>query len=127
MSQSHTVTLIGSKFRIEPWTKILRDGGIVVTPAEEVQNVTAAVCLGTVAQLPERFTVAWVRPSPFEDASTAAHLGIGRRLPALTSAAFHALEHGLRVVGVLGEVSSSPHETAAELRQLLATAQAPAA
>ncbi|AUN38652.1 hypothetical protein [Tsukamurella tyrosinosolvens] len=125
MSQSHTVTVIGSRFRIEPWTTILRDGGITVTPPHEVQNVTAAVHLATVAQLPKRLMVIWVRRSPFEDASTDAHLRIGRRDPQEVSAAFHALEHGLRVVGIVGEVTSSPRETAAELRELLATAQVP--
>ncbi len=125
MSQPIPVTLIGSRFRIEPWTTILRDGGITVTPPHEVQNATAAVHLATVAQLPTFFTVVWVRPSPHEDAATDAHLRIGRRDLQEVSAAFHALEHGLRVVGVLGEVTSSPHETAAELRELLATAQVP--
>ncbi|WP_435594708.1 hypothetical protein [Tsukamurella tyrosinosolvens] len=126
MSQSHIVTLIGSKFRIEPWTTILADGGFTITPPSEVQGVTAAVHLATVAQLPKRLMVIWVRPSPHEDAATNAHRGIGRKTPAETSAAFHALDHGLRVVGVLGAVTSSPRETAAELRQLLATAQVPA-
>ncbi|BDD80301.1 hypothetical protein TPB0596_00640 [Tsukamurella pulmonis] len=127
MSQTVPVTVIGSRFRIEPWSKILRDGGFTITPPHEVQGVTAAVHLATVAQLPTAVTIVWVRPSPFEDAATAAHLGIGRRPDAEVSAAFHALEHGLRVVGVVGTVTSSPHETAAELCQLLATALVPAA
>ncbi|MFD9829034.1 hypothetical protein ACFWXB_16300 [Tsukamurella tyrosinosolvens] len=127
MSQPIPVTLIGSRFRIEPWTTILRDGGITVTPPHEVQNVTAAVHLATVAQLPTSFTVVWVRPSPFEEASTDAHLRIGRRVPQEVSAAFHALEHGLRVVGEIGTVTSSPHETAAALRRLLQTVQVPTA
>ncbi len=125
MSQTVPITVIGSKFRIEPWTTILRDGGITVTPPDGVTGIAAAVCLGTVAQLPEQFMVVWVRPSPFEDAMTDAHLGIGRKPAELTSAAFHALDHGLRVVGVVGEVTSSPRETAAELRQLLAAAKVP--
>lgn len=127
MSQTIPVTVIGSRFRIEPWTTILRDGGFTVTPPDEVTGIAAAVCLGTVAQLPERFMVVWVRPSPFEDASTDAHLRIGRCDPQEVSAAFHALDRGLRVVGVVGEVTSSPRETAAELRTLLVTAQVPAA
>lgn len=127
MSQSHTVTVIGSRFRIEPWTTILRDGGFAITPPDEVQGIGAAVHLATVAQLPTSFTIVWIRPSPHEDAATAAHLGIGRKAPAETSAAFHALEHGLRVIGVAGTVTSSPRETARELRHLLAAAQEPAA
>jgi hypothetical protein len=127
MSQSHTVTVIGSKFRIEPWTKVLAEGGVTITPPHDVQGVAVALHLATVAQLPPFFTVVAVRPSPFEDASTAAHLGIGRKTQAETSAAFHALDAGLRVVGVVGGVTSSPRETAAALRELLATAQIPAA
>ncbi len=124
MSHNVTVTLIGSRFRIEPWTKVLRDGGIAVTPAEEVQNVTAAVCLGTVAQLPKRLMVVWVRPSPFEDAMTDAHLRIGRRDPQEVSAAFHAAVRGLLLVGQVGEVTRG-EGIAVELRTLLATAQVP--
>lgn len=127
MSQTIPITVIGSRFRVEPWTTILRDGGFTITPPDEVQGIGAAVHLATVAQLPDAFTVVWVRPSPFEDAMTDAHLGIGRRPAAETSAAFHALDHGLRVVGVAGTVRSSPHETAAALRALLATAQVPTA
>ena len=127
MSRTVPVTVIGSKFRVEPWTTILRDGGFTITPPDKVTGIAAAVHLATVAQLPDEFTVVWVRPSPFEDASTDAHLRIGRKPAAETSAAFHALEHGLRVIGVVGTVTSSPHETAAELRTLLATAQVPAA
>ncbi len=52
MSQSHPVTVIGSRFRIEPWTTILRDGGFMITPPDEVQGIGAAVHLATVAQLP---------------------------------------------------------------------------
>lgn len=125
MSQTVPVTVIGSRFRIEPWTTILRDGGITVTPPHEVQNVTAAVHLATVAQLPKRLMVILVRPSPFEDASTDAHLRIGRRDPQEVSAAFHALEHGLRVVGIVGKVTSSASETAHELLGLLVTARLP--
>ncbi|MEC4616438.1 hypothetical protein [Tsukamurella tyrosinosolvens] len=124
-TQTIPVTVIGSQFRIEPWTTILRDGGFTITPPDEVQGIGAAVHLATVAQLPAAFKVVWVRPSPFEDAMTDAHLRIGRRDPREVSAAFHALEHGLRVVGVVGEVTSSARETAAALRELLASAQMP--
>jgi hypothetical protein len=123
MSKIHAVTLIGSQYRIESWVKILSDGGVAVTAPDQLAGIGVALCLGTVMERPLAFGVWWVQMAPIEDCLTAAHLGIGRRSGEEVSAAFHGAIHGLRLFVKVGEVTSSPRETAGALRRLLASAQ----
>lgn len=125
MSQLYAVTLIGSQYRIEPWTKILSNGCVSVTQPDQVVGVSAALCVGTVMERPSTFGLWWVRKVPLEDSLTAAHLSIGRLNGEEVSASFHGAIHGLRLIGKAGEVSAHPDDTAAAVRRLLTTAQVP--
>jgi hypothetical protein len=125
MSQVHDIALIGSQYRIEPWTTILSDGGVSVTPPDQVVGISAALCLGTVMERPTTFGLWWVRKVPLEDALTAAHHGIGRLNGEEVSAAFHGAIHGLRLIGKAGEVSAHPDDAAAAVRRLLTTVRVP--